>query len=125
MSARALPELPSDTDVSASLQRYGRSVKRHYGPRLVGLYLFGSRARNEHRPESDVDVAVVLRDSVVDYWAEVFALSDLGYDELVEHGVYVEGRPVSEAEWNDPTRHVNPSLMMAIRRDARRLEPVE
>jgi predicted nucleotidyltransferase len=29
---------------------------------LEGVYLFGSRARGEARPDSDVDVLIVLRD---------------------------------------------------------------
>ena len=32
------------------------------GPRLVKLCLFGSRARGDHRVDSDIDVAAVIRD---------------------------------------------------------------
>ena len=32
------------------------------GPRLVKLCLFGSRAQGEHSPDSDINVAAVIRD---------------------------------------------------------------
>lgn len=35
-----------------------------YGPRLAGLSLFGSHARGDHLPDSDIDLLVVLKGSV-------------------------------------------------------------
>ncbi|MDB9496030.1 nucleotidyltransferase domain-containing protein [Spirulina major CS-329] len=32
-----------------------------YGDRLIQLILFGSQARGDHEPDSDIDVLVVLR----------------------------------------------------------------
>jgi predicted nucleotidyltransferase len=37
-------------------------VRRIYGARVVRTILTGSRARGDHRPESDWNVVVVLRD---------------------------------------------------------------
>jgi hypothetical protein len=39
-------------------------VTQIYGARLVGLVLFGSQARNDAKPDSDIDVMVVLRGPV-------------------------------------------------------------
>jgi predicted nucleotidyltransferase len=33
-----------------------------YGDRLERVALFGSRARGDHRPDSDYDVAVLIKD---------------------------------------------------------------
>jgi predicted nucleotidyltransferase len=41
-------------------------LDRMYGGRLQGVYLFGSRARGEGAPDSDVDILVVL-DEVAHY----------------------------------------------------------
>lgn len=41
-----------------------RRLDRAYGERLVRLVLFGSHARGDADPESDVDVLVVLRGEV-------------------------------------------------------------
>ncbi len=37
-------------------------LTRLYADRLCGIYLFGSYARQEQDPESDLDVLIVLRD---------------------------------------------------------------
>lgn len=42
------------------LDDFRRQLFEHFGQRLVGLTLFGSYARGEAGPDSDIDVAVVL-----------------------------------------------------------------
>lgn len=56
-TARALPE-----DVRPVLVAYRDLLDRRFGNRLVSVRLFGSRARGDCDPESDADVAVVIRD---------------------------------------------------------------
>ncbi|MBI2941013.1 MAG: nucleotidyltransferase domain-containing protein [Chloroflexi bacterium] len=41
-----------------------RRFEALYGPRLVRLVLFGSHARGDAEPESDIDVLVVLEGAV-------------------------------------------------------------
>jgi len=53
-------EAPMDLD--EALRQLKRELEELYGERLKGLYLFGSRARGDAEPDSDVDVAVVLDD---------------------------------------------------------------
>jgi hypothetical protein len=57
---RSLLELPDDATVARAIAAFASAARRHYGSRLVGLLLFGSRARGDHTRESDADVAVVL-----------------------------------------------------------------
>jgi len=45
-------------------------LQRAYGPRLAGLWLFGSQARGDTAPGSDIDMLVVL-ESDVDATAEI------------------------------------------------------
>jgi predicted nucleotidyltransferase len=47
-------------DVQAVLDTFKRGLEEIYGPRLKGLILYGSRARGDARPDSDIDVVVVL-----------------------------------------------------------------
>jgi uncharacterized protein (UPF0332 family)/predicted nucleotidyltransferase len=44
------------------LSRIGSALREAFGPRLVFALLFGSRARGDHRADSDYDVAVLLED---------------------------------------------------------------
>jgi hypothetical protein len=44
----------------AQLDEFRRQLSEHFGTRLVGLTLFGSQARGDAGPDSDIDVAVVL-----------------------------------------------------------------
>jgi predicted nucleotidyltransferase len=45
----------------ADLDRYVEVLRSRFGADLVSVVLFGSRARGEERPESDVDVLIVVR----------------------------------------------------------------
>ncbi|MEA3401230.1 MAG: nucleotidyltransferase domain-containing protein [Armatimonadota bacterium] len=49
-------------DLDEALRQLRAELEELYGERLKGLYLFGSRARGDAEPDSDVDVAVVLDD---------------------------------------------------------------
>ena len=50
----------SNPAVTAVLDEFRCHLSEHFGARLVGLTLFGSYARGEAGPDSDIDVAVVL-----------------------------------------------------------------
>ncbi len=66
--------------MSESIEEVMRRLKRGlldlYGPRLEGVYLFGSVARGEADAESDIDVLIVL-DRVENYSAEIERTSEL------------------------------------------------
>lgn len=117
----ALLEPPDDETVAKALQDFAAAVRRHYGDRLRGLYLFGSRARGDHTPESDADVAVVLADGNWRYWDEKMQLSDLSYDSLIETGADIQGWPVRQSEWDKPDLHRNPQLVQAMLQDGKLL----
>jgi uncharacterized protein len=47
-------------DVASLLAKYRELLVARFGDRLESLRLFGSRARGDHEPDSDADVAVVV-----------------------------------------------------------------
>ena len=63
-------------------------LEKIYGPRLRGVYLYGSGARDELRAESDIDIAVVL-DEVEDSFAEHERIGDLRSDLSLEYDTLV------------------------------------
>lgn len=50
---------PGDDPV---LKRFRAALDEIYGDRVERVVLYGSRARGDHRPDSDYDVAVFIRD---------------------------------------------------------------
>ncbi len=52
--------LSLDHDTRTALEAFRARILNRFGGKLRGLVLFGSRARGDHRPDSDADVVVFL-----------------------------------------------------------------
>jgi predicted nucleotidyltransferase len=83
--------------------------------------LFGSRARNSHRPDSDADVAVILRGNPQRFLPTKLALADIAFDVLLETGIRIQPFPLWEEEWQHPEDYPNPELLANIDREGIRL----
>ncbi|RDJ27470.1 DNA polymerase III subunit beta [Bosea caraganae] len=84
--------------------------------------LFGSRARGDHRTDSDVDVLVVLNgDDLGDVTRVGFAMADIASDVLVETGVNISPLPVWRSAWTQRSGFPNPTLFRNIDREGIRL----
>jgi len=59
-------ELAVNDNVKQALAELRRRFERLYGDRLVHLILYGSQARGDARPWSDIDLLVVLKGPVDD-----------------------------------------------------------
>jgi predicted nucleotidyltransferase len=103
----------------AALKNFAEVVSERYGSRLEGIYVFGSRARHDHGEDSDVDVAIVLRDTEWSFWDEMLRLVDLSYHALIETGLDIQPWPIADSHWRQPSLHQNPNLVEAAKRDAR------
>lgn len=87
-------------DVQQILNELKNGLKLIYGPRLRGLYLFGSYARNEVDEESDVDLLIVL-DRVDDYSEEIRQTSHLISDVSLKYGVTLSRYFSPESKWRE------------------------
>ena len=115
---------PGEADVARALELFAASMRAAYGDRLDGLFLFGSRARGDHEPFSDADVAVVLNDQGWELVREARRLARLTHGVLIETGVEIQAWPVSRAAWDDPSHYAEPALVKNMRRDAKPIEGV-
>jgi uncharacterized protein len=84
--------------VEHTLSELKRGLAALYGERLKGLYLFGSYARGDARPDSDLDVLIVL-DCILSYDAEVDRTSEMVARISLDSGISVSRAFVSNSAW--------------------------
>lgn len=74
-----------------------------------------------HRPDSDADVAVILRGEHQRFLSAKLDMSDLAFEVLLDTGILISPLPVWLDEWEQPERFPNPALLRNIERDGVRL----
>ena len=85
-------------EITALLEELKEAVSHLYGANLSGLYLYGSHASRAEDAESDVDVAIVLKD-FADYWEEVQRTSHLISALSLKYDLSVSPVHMREADW--------------------------
>jgi predicted nucleotidyltransferase len=75
--------------VHTLLSAYLTEVKKIYGSHLKSVILYGSYARGDYTPESDVDIMILvdLKDNEMDQYGD--NLSELGFEYNVEHNIWI------------------------------------
>lgn len=96
-------------------RRFLDAASRRFAVRQA--WLFGSRARGDARPDSDADIAILLDGPEGAFVPTKLDLDDLAYDVLLETGIHIQPLPLWPAQWDDPSRFVNPALVRAVKRD--------
>ena len=71
------------------LERVKSRLKDAFGERLKGIILYGSEARGEADPDSDIDLLVLL-ESQESYWSDVRLCIHVLYPIVLEN----DGRPI-------------------------------
>ena len=92
MSGRKIPRA-----VQLALKELQEYLAEIYGKRLRGIYLYGSYARGDFHPDSDVDV-LIAREGMVNPSREIDQIGDGVADICLDHNVLIATFPVSE-EW--------------------------
>lgn len=88
------------------------ALRQIYGENLRGVYLYGSYARNTAKPESDLDVLIVLRD-FTDYWQEIKRTGPMIAALSLQHGVSISPVRVREDAW----QHEDSPFLNVVRRE--------
>jgi predicted nucleotidyltransferase len=85
-------------NIQTILREFKEKLGRLYGDRLKGVYIFGSHARGEAGPESDVDVLIVL-DRVDNYSEEIDRTSEVVSKLSLQGGVSISRVFATEERW--------------------------
>ena len=81
------------------IQNCKQSLGAHYGPRFKGLILYGSLARQEDTPTSDLDLLVLL-DRPFDYFEELREIVDLLYPLQLQSERLISAKPALFADFD-------------------------
>ena len=103
-----------ETKIHELLTKLRHGLEHLYGERLAGVYLFGSFARAEATPESDVDILIVL-DKVTDYGQEIEHTGHLISELSLDYEVSISRVFVSSSAW----RHRDSPFLSKVREQAR------
>lgn len=101
-----------DHETEDAVRRFLELIADRYD--TAGAFLYGSRARGTHHPDSDADVAVLLRGEHQRYLKTALAMADIAFDVLLETGVNISPLPVWLDEWEHPEQYSNPALLRNI-----------
>ena len=75
------------------------ALERVYGDNLLGLYVYGSYARGEEDIQSDIDVAVVLKD-FQNYWQEIQRTSFIISELSLKYGITISPIRIRKNIWS-------------------------
>jgi hypothetical protein len=77
-----------NNELKTILNQLQLQLKKHYGQKLFQLVLFGSQARGDARPDSDIDILIVLNETV-NPGEEIKQTGKISADLSLEHNVVI------------------------------------
>ena len=108
-----------DAGVVGAIRRFLALIADRYD--VAEAVLYGSRARGTHRPDSDADLAVLLRGEHQRFLTTKLDMADVAFDVLLETGILISPIPLWLDEWEHPESHASPALLRNIEREGIRL----
>jgi predicted nucleotidyltransferase len=93
------------------LTRLRTALAEVYGDRLERVVLYGSRARGDHRPDSDYDIAVFIKE-LASFYDERGRLAAITTDILEDTGAVISATPFPAGAYWERT-----GFMYELRKD--------
>ena len=115
-----MPQVPDPVAMEV-VRELKQRLERRFGDRLAAVYLFGSRARGDHRPDSDADVAVFLRGEDEQVFDTRYDVIEDSYDLLLARGLYIQPWTLPERALREPDRFPGAHLARAVLHDGVRV----
>jgi antitoxin ChpS len=106
-----------DAETRAALEDFKSRLQAQFGDKLKAVYLFGSRARGDHRPDSDADVAVILDHKIMDGGEFSKEIGYTAYDIFSEYGLYVQPWPLEQGALEHPENFWGERLSRTVLKD--------
>jgi predicted nucleotidyltransferase len=109
-------QLFTNASVNAILSQLQQYLKKLYAQRLIDVVLFGSYARGDGVPGSDIDVMIVLQ-APVNPGTEIARVSDFTANLSLQHNIVISCTFVSAERF----RSERSPLLLNIRREGIRI----
>jgi predicted nucleotidyltransferase len=90
-----------------AIEEFRDRVQEVLGKRALAIKLFGSKARGEDVPESDIDILVVVTEMTPGLKDQVI---DVAFDVNLSHDVYISPRVVPLHVFQDPLWRATPFI---------------
>jgi predicted nucleotidyltransferase len=84
--------------------------------KLERAILFGSRARGEHRPDSDADVALVLHEHGND-GKTLMMLAGIAWYVFLDTGIMIQPVTIAIEDWLHPDGFLRPGFLKTVERE--------
>jgi uncharacterized protein len=114
--------MTTDVNLQPALDAFRAVLAARYGDKVKAVYLFGSRARGDHRPDSDADLAVFIdsgQRTRANLLREQFELSGEAYDIWLDTGIRIQPWVFASEALANPARDENAHLLDTILTEGR------
>ena len=95
-----MKEMCTRNELNLILQAMTQAYQAVYGANVVKIILYGSYARGDFRPDSDVDIMILVDMSDLELKAYGQQLSYMTYDFNMDHDLDIKPIAKSEAHFN-------------------------